>query len=59
MGPPTRWLVSDESNGVTGRRFTAARWDAALPPAEAAQRAGRAIGWPELTGDAVWLQGKD
>ena len=26
-----------------------------LPPAEAAKRASRAIGWPELAADAVWL----
>jgi NAD(P)-dependent dehydrogenase (short-subunit alcohol dehydrogenase family) len=57
MGPPTRWLVSDGSGGFTGRRITAARWDASLPDDEAAQRASRAIGWPELSGDAVWLQG--
>src|SRR5262249_61070508 len=57
MGPPIRWLISDASNGVSGRRFTAARWDASLPPRDAAQRSGRAIGWPELGADAVWLQG--
>ena len=38
-----------------GQRITAARWDAKLPPAEAAKRASRAIGWPELRADAVWL----
>jgi NAD(P)-dependent dehydrogenase (short-subunit alcohol dehydrogenase family) len=57
MGPPIAWLMSDAANGVTGRRITAARWDAALAPAAAAERAGRAIGWPELGADAVWLQG--
>jgi NAD(P)-dependent dehydrogenase (short-subunit alcohol dehydrogenase family) len=57
MGPPIVWLMSEEANGVTGRRFTAARWDATLAPAAAAERAGRAIGWPELGADAVWLQG--
>src|ERR1700761_5364211 len=57
MGPPTAWLVSDEANGFSGRRITAARWDARLEPAEAAQRASRAIGWPELSSDAVWLTG--
>ena len=56
MGPPARWLLSDESAGFTGRRITAARWDAALPGAQAAERASRAIGWPELAADAVWLQ---
>ena len=57
MGPPIAWLMSDEANGVTGQRITAARWDATLAPATAAERAGRAIGWPELGADAVWLQG--
>jgi hypothetical protein len=47
MGPPILWLVSDDSAGFNGRRITAARWDASLPPTEAAKRAGRAIGWPE------------
>jgi NAD(P)-dependent dehydrogenase (short-subunit alcohol dehydrogenase family) len=57
MGPPIAWLMSDEANGFTGRRITAARWDATLAPAVAAERASRAIGWPELGADAVWLQG--
>jgi NAD(P)-dependent dehydrogenase (short-subunit alcohol dehydrogenase family) len=56
MGPPAAWLVSDRSRDFTGRRITAARWDVRLPPDEAAQRASRAIGWPELSADAVWLQ---
>lgn len=58
MGPPTAWLVSDRSSGFSGRRITAARWDAKLPPDQAAERASRAIGWPELSADAVWLQGQ-
>ena len=58
MGPPIRWLMSGESAGFTGRRITAARWDTGLPPAEAAERASRAIGWPELSADAVWLTAK-
>jgi len=57
MGPPAAWLVSDEAGGFSGRRIAAARWDVKLPPAEAAQRASRAIGWPELSADAVWLAG--
>ena len=57
MGPPVAWLVSDEAGGFSGRRITAARWDAKLKPAEAAERASRAIGWPELSADAVWLTG--
>jgi NAD(P)-dependent dehydrogenase (short-subunit alcohol dehydrogenase family) len=58
MGPPTAWLVSDEAGEFTGRRITAARWDTTLKPADAAQQASRAIGWPELSADAVWLTGK-
>ena len=57
MGPPTAWLVSDEAGAFSGRRITAARWDATLAPAVAAEAASRAIGWPELGADAVWLQG--
>lgn len=57
MGPPARWLISDESASFTGRRITAARWDTSLAPVDAAARASRAIGWPELSADAVWLQG--
>jgi hypothetical protein len=54
----TAWLVSDEAGAFFGWRITAARWDTALKPADAAQRASRAIGWPELAADAVWLTGK-
>jgi NAD(P)-dependent dehydrogenase (short-subunit alcohol dehydrogenase family) len=57
MGPPLAWLLSDEAGGFTGQRIIAARWDAVLPGAQAAAQAGRAIGWPELGADAVWLQG--
>jgi len=57
MGPPTAWLVSEEAGGFSGRRITAARWDATLKPADAAARSSRAIGWPELAADAVWLTG--
>ena len=58
MGPPILWLVSDDSAGFNGQRITAARWDASLPPAEAAKAASRAIGWPALSADAIWLTGK-
>jgi NAD(P)-dependent dehydrogenase (short-subunit alcohol dehydrogenase family) len=56
MGPPACWLVSDASGGFTGQRIVAARWDAKVAGDEAARRSSRAIGWPELTADAVWLQ---
>ncbi len=57
MGPPTAWLISDEAKNFSGRRITAARWDKNVPAAAAALRASRAIGWPELSADAVWLTG--
>jgi NAD(P)-dependent dehydrogenase (short-subunit alcohol dehydrogenase family) len=56
MGPPACWLMSDEAGDYTGNRIIAANWDANLPGAEAAKKAGRAIGWPELGADAVWLR---
>ena len=39
MGPPILWLASDESNGMTGRRFSARDWSDEIPPAEAARNA--------------------
>jgi NAD(P)-dependent dehydrogenase (short-subunit alcohol dehydrogenase family) len=57
MGPPAAWLVSDASAAFNGQRIIAARWDSALPPADAAAKSSRAIGWPELGADAVWLKG--
>jgi NAD(P)-dependent dehydrogenase (short-subunit alcohol dehydrogenase family) len=39
MGPPIVWLASDQSNGISGRRFVARDWDPDLPAMEAAQRA--------------------
>lgn len=54
MGPPACWLLSDNSAAMTGQRIIAAKWDAALPAAEAASGASRAIGWPELGTDVVW-----
>ena len=55
MGPPLAWLVSDAAGDFTGQRIIAARWNCSLTDGEAAARAGRAIGWPELGADAVWL----
>jgi NAD(P)-dependent dehydrogenase (short-subunit alcohol dehydrogenase family) len=57
MGPPACWMISDEAADYTGNRIIAANWDGKLPGREAASKAGRAIGWPELGADAVWLRG--
>ena len=43
--PPLLWVVSPAADGVNGYRFDANLWDPALPPAEAARRAGRPAGF--------------
>ena len=48
MVPPLLWLVSDAATEVTGRRFLAVHWEAALPPAEAAEKCGAPIAWKSI-----------
>src|SRR5436853_2700588 len=48
MAPPLVWLVSNEAGDVTGRRFLAVHWDAALPPRQAAEKAGAPIAWTSI-----------
>lgn len=43
--PPLLWLVSEAANDVTGSRFDAKLWDAALPPNEAAEKSRMPAGW--------------
>ena len=45
MGPPAVWLASERSDGVTGRRFVAARWRTDLPEPQAAEAAAEMAGW--------------
>jgi 3-oxoacyl-[acyl-carrier protein] reductase len=45
MVPPLLYVVSREADAVNGCRFDANAWDATLPPAEAARRAGRRAGF--------------
>jgi NAD(P)-dependent dehydrogenase (short-subunit alcohol dehydrogenase family) len=45
MAPPLVWLVSEAAAGVTGRRFLAVHWDPALPPGQAAEKAGAPVAW--------------
>jgi NAD(P)-dependent dehydrogenase (short-subunit alcohol dehydrogenase family) len=56
MGPPACWLVSDDSDRLTGQRITACEWDCSLPPNDAAARACRPTGWPELAAQPAWWQ---
>jgi 3-oxoacyl-[acyl-carrier protein] reductase len=53
MVPPLIWLCSDAADGVTGQRFIAVRWDANLPPAEAAEAAGAPAAWQPLGRQAI------
>jgi NAD(P)-dependent dehydrogenase (short-subunit alcohol dehydrogenase family) len=53
MIAPLLWLCSNASDGVTGQRFIGARWDAKLPPAEAAKQAGAPTAWQQLGRQAV------
>jgi NAD(P)-dependent dehydrogenase (short-subunit alcohol dehydrogenase family) len=46
MVPPLLWLVSPESDGVTGRRLVATRWRTDLIGQEAAEAASDQAGWP-------------
>jgi NAD(P)-dependent dehydrogenase (short-subunit alcohol dehydrogenase family) len=55
MAAPCAWLCSAAADGVTGRRFIAARWEPGLDAAKAAAKAGAPIGWPELAeATRVW-----
>src|SRR6266849_2960851 len=45
MVPPLLYVVSRAADKVNGMRFDANAWDAALPPAEAARKAGRPAGF--------------
>src|ERR1700724_548237 len=48
MVPPLLWLVSDAAAKVTGRRFLGVHWDRALPPEQAAEKAGAAVAWTSI-----------
>ena len=48
MVPPLLWLVSDAAGKVTGRRFLGVHWDPALPPEQAAEKAGGPVAWTSI-----------
>jgi 3-oxoacyl-[acyl-carrier protein] reductase len=45
MAPPLLWLVSPDSDGMTGRRLVATRWRTDLGGREAAEAATDQAGW--------------
>src|SRR5580692_6785156 len=48
MVSPLLWLVSDAAAKVTGRRFLGIHWDPALPPEQAAEKAGAPVAWTSI-----------
>ena len=46
MNPALLWLASEQSDGVTGKRYIGKLWDAGLPPGEAAASAEQAPALP-------------
>jgi len=58
MAPPVVWLCSDAADGITGNRYVAAAWDAALPPEHAEAHCRGPIAWPDLAQNPVWPGGK-
>jgi hypothetical protein len=48
MVPPLVWLVSDAAGRVTGRRFLGVHSDPALPPEQAAEKAGAPVAWTSI-----------
>jgi len=53
MIAPLVWLCSNAADGVSGQRFIAMRWDAKLPPQEAAKNAGAPAAWQQLGRQAI------
>ena len=45
MAAPIRWLLSEDSEGVNGRRFVANDWDPSLPAETAADASSAPIAW--------------
>jgi NAD(P)-dependent dehydrogenase (short-subunit alcohol dehydrogenase family) len=53
MIAPLIWLCSNAADGVNGQRFIAMKWDAKLPPEEAAKNAGAPAAWQQLGRQAI------
>ena len=54
MGPPIRWLASRAPRSFTGMRIAGQDWDNNLPETDAAAKAARPAGWPELAPKPAW-----
>ncbi|HUB95856.1 MAG TPA: SDR family oxidoreductase [Stellaceae bacterium] len=45
MRAPIQWLMSRDSDGVTGKRYIGREWDPNLDPNEAAEKVGKPAAW--------------
>ena len=59
MVPAIRWLCSDESAEVSGRRFSAAEWDDDLPWAQAVEKSTHPVAWRQLVEPIIMPDGRD
>lgn len=57
MAPPVVWLCGGAADGVSGRRYVAASWDAGAPVEDARAASEAPIGWPDLATAPVWPTG--
>jgi len=57
MTYPLLWLCSAEADGVTGKRYVAAKWDPGASIETARNASEAPIGWPELATAPVWPGG--
>lgn len=53
MVAPIRWLMSDLSDAVTGKRFIGQKWDPAAAWHDAMKASGSGAAWPELAAAAA------
>ena len=56
MVAPICWLMSGDSDGVTGRRFVGQLWDPKAAWDEASAKAGAPAAWPDLAAQAASTQ---
>jgi NAD(P)-dependent dehydrogenase (short-subunit alcohol dehydrogenase family) len=57
MVAPLVWLCSNAADGVNGQRFIAAKWDAAVPPEQAAKNAAAPAAWQQLGRQSINPEG--
>jgi NAD(P)-dependent dehydrogenase (short-subunit alcohol dehydrogenase family) len=58
MVAPIMWLSSVDADGVTGKRYIAAHWDASKNTSAARALSEQPIAWQELADSPVWPGGR-